>query len=69
MVSRAVKKVERVKVRIPCPLCGRRVFDWQGDPPADKFSEEVKCRRCGFVWVTSEHIRQHLTKNGSIARI
>lgn len=29
---------------IPCPLCGRRLFDFKGDACPDNFEIEIKCR-------------------------
>ena len=69
MTATAVKRVEAEKVRIPCPVCARRIFDWQGEAPTGNWSQQMKCRECGFVWVTSAHIRRHLTGDGKIARI
>jgi len=63
MIKRAVKRVREEKVQIPCPECGKRLFDWQGPAPSEQWSEEIKCRKCGIVFVTSNHIRKVLTND------
>jgi len=55
-------------IKIPCPLCGRRICDGQGHVPGGDFALELKCGICGFVWVTSRYLRKFLTKRERLVR-
>jgi len=50
-------------VPIFCPVCGKRLFDWQGPAPAEDFSIELPCSSCGAIFVTSRYIKKRLTND------
>jgi hypothetical protein len=50
---------------IPCPKCGKRLFDAKGHDCSGDFAIEIKCRNtksCGLVWITAQHIEKMLDK-------
>ena len=66
VIARPAHKLKKgIKdVGVPCPICEKRICDWQGAPPPDgfEFAVELSCRCCGFVWVTANHFRKYLTR-------
>lgn len=56
--------------RIPCPVCGKRIMDWQGPEPGTWFSIELRCPGdCGLVTVTAGYIKKCLQSPGVLRKI
>ena len=52
-------------VRIPCPICGKRLTDANGHKCDGDFSLEMKCpntRSCGLVKIDAQYIAKFLDK-------
>lgn len=47
------------EIKIPCPICNRRICDGKGLPEG-VFEIELKCKTCGYVWLDAQYLRKFL---------
>jgi len=47
------------EIKIPCPVCGKRICDGKGLPEG-VFEIELKCKSCGYVWLDAKYLRKFL---------
>jgi transcription elongation factor Elf1 len=58
----------KLKTPIPCPVCGKRLFDFCGHTCPDNFDIEIKCQNkqnttsCGVVNIKTPYIEKKLAK-------
>ena len=57
---------------IPCPICGKRLFDFRGDTCPLNFELLIKCRNtksCGVVKINTQYIEKMLAKKKDRGKI
>jgi len=65
-----LRKRQDPDIRVPCPVCGRRILDTKGSRIEGDAEIEVKCRgACGFVWINANYLQMCLTNKNPPERL
>jgi ribosomal protein L37AE/L43A len=54
--------------KIQCPRCEKRIFDVAGRPNK-KFWIKLKCRNCGYVFLSGKYIQKTLDNHNKVSKI
>jgi|GEM_PF-3149812 len=60
--DRGMSKKNKKEIELPCPRCGKRICDCKGFPELTDFEIELKCRSCGYVWLSTQYMRKTIDK-------